>query len=138
MNKYANPKDELRIKETIARAVCNGRSVFAIDEDGNRPPDFKDFNLNEIGICASDMIVDGLLVEYIGPESVFVISAKKGNSPISVIPSQGLKSWLDDLENDKKSNSFIHKYKEQITVIAISTLISTTLNQLITWLFKKL
>lgn len=102
MNKYANPKDEQRIKEAIARAVCSGRSVFAIDENGETPPDFKNFNLREIGICASDMISENLLMEYNGPDSVFVVNASNGYNPTSVIPSQGLKSWLDDLENDQK------------------------------------
>ena len=131
MNKYANPKDELRIKETIAKAVCNGRSVFAIDEDGNRPPDLKDFNLNEIGICASDMIVDGLLVEHTGPESVFVVNASNGYKPTSVIPSKGLKSWLGDLKVEKNSNHFLVKYGKQIILAVITTVIGTVLSQIV-------
>lgn len=137
MNKYANPKDELRIKETIARAVCNGRSVFAIDEDGNRPPDFKDFNLNEIGICASDMIVDGLLVEHTGPESVFVVNASNGYKPTSVIPSKGLKSWLGDLKVEKNSNHFLVKYGKQIILAVITTVIGTVLSQIVIKYFIK-
>ena len=128
MNKYANPKDELRIKEAIAKAVCSGRSVFDVDENGNRPPEFEHFNMGEVGICASDMIVDGLLIERTGPGSVYVINASNGYKPTSVIPSKGLKSWLNDLKTERKSESFFVKKKHDVILLLLSVVINTAIS----------
>ena len=137
MNKYANPKDEQRVKEAIAKAVCSGRSVFAVDENGEAPPDFKNFNMNEVAICASDMIADGLLIEYTRPGSVFIVNKSNGYNPTSVIPSNGLKSWLMDLEAERKASRFFIKYRDKLILAAISTLIGTIIAELVAAFYRK-
>lgn len=132
MNKYANPRDEQRIKEAIAKAVCSGQSVFAVDENGETSPEFKNFNMNEVAICASDMIADRLLIEYTRTGSVFVVNSSNGYKPTSVIPSQGLKSWLSDLEAGRKDNLFLVKKRDDIILLILSVI----LNQLVNYFIK--
>ena len=93
--------------------------------------------MNEVAICASDMIVDGLLIEYTQPGSVFVVNASNGYKPTSVIPSRGLKSWLGDLKVEKNSNHFLIKYGKQIILVVITTVIGTVLSQIVIKYFIK-
>ena len=62
-----------------------------LSEDGHMPAPFSEYDIQEVGVCASDLITDGLLVVSGEREdAVYVISASHGYNPILVIPTKAL------------------------------------------------
>jgi hypothetical protein len=134
MNKYANPADKPRIHAAISLAVCSGKSVIP-DETGKLPHAFRNYDLHEVAICASDMICDGQLIEVgENADSVLVINASNGCKPTRVVPAKGLRTLLNDLR--KPQPNFWEKHKGDIWLHVIKHLLSAAIGGLIVWLFK--
>jgi hypothetical protein len=90
MEKYKHPDDEARLRALFADFVTSGKSVM-LSEDGHMPTPFSEYDIQEVGVCASDLITDGLLVVSGEREdAVYVISASHGYNPILVIPTKAL------------------------------------------------
>ena len=60
MEKYKHPGDEERLRGLFTDFVTSGRSVM-LGYDGQMPAPFSDYDIQEIGVCASDLITDGFL-----------------------------------------------------------------------------
>lgn len=134
MNKYANPADELRIRETITAAVCSGKSVVC-DAQNQLPPAFAPFAIHEVAICASDMIVDGLLLKVEENDlGVWVINASNSYNPTKVVPAKGLHSMYKDLTTPQPG--FWNRNRDTIYVNAVTHAISALLGGVIGWLLK--
>jgi len=90
MEKYKHPGDEAHLRALLADFVTSGKSVM-LGEDGQMPSPFSDYDIQEVGVCASDLITDGLLVVSGEREgAVYVISASHGYNPILVFPTKAL------------------------------------------------
>jgi hypothetical protein len=90
MEKYKHPDDEARLRALFADFVTSGRSVM-LGKDGHMPAPFSDYDIQEVGVCASDLITDEfLLVVGERDDAVYVISASHGYNPILVIPTKAL------------------------------------------------
>jgi len=90
MEKYKHPGDEERLRGLFADFVTSGRSVM-LGDDGQIPTPFSDYGIQEIGVCASDLITDGLLTISGEREgAVYVISASHGYNPVLVYPAKAL------------------------------------------------
>jgi hypothetical protein len=105
MKKYKYPDDEQRLRALFADHVIAGKSVM-LDAEGVLPPRFSDFDLQEIGVCASDLITDGLLVvSGERDNAVYVISASHGYNPILVVPAKALFRLKQKEDNRVKDNA---------------------------------
>lgn len=90
MEKYKHPEDEARLRALFADFVTSGKSVM-LSEDGHMPDPFSDYGIQEVAICASDLITDELLVVTGQRDgAVYVISASHGYNPILVFPTKAL------------------------------------------------
>ena len=108
-----------------------------LSEDGQMPAPFSDYDIQEVGVCASDLITDGLLVVSGEREgAVYVISASHGYNPILVIPTKALvrlkrvneaklKEEVSAAEKKtwKRIGEFIATYAWQITCAVIAGLL---------------
>ena len=134
MRRYANPADEGRIQHAISKAVCAGESV-ATDDKGQLPPDFAAYAVHEVAICASDMIVDRLLIPVGENEnSVWVINASNGGKPTRVIPAKGLHSMCRDMK--QPTPNFWQRNRDAIWLHVIKYLLSALIGGLIVWFLK--
>ena len=62
-----------------------------LSEDGHMPAPFSEYDIQEVGVCASDLITDGLLVVSGEREdAVYVISASHGYRPVLVMPTKAM------------------------------------------------
>lgn len=72
-----------------------------LGEDGQMPAQFSDYDIQEIGVCASDLITDGfLIVSGEGEGAVYVISASHGYNPVLVMPTKAMRRLKQ--ENERK------------------------------------
>lgn len=70
-----------------------------IGDDGQMPDRFSDYDIQEIGVCASDLITDGLLVVSGEREgAVYVISASHGYNPVLVMPTKAMRRLKQENE----------------------------------------
>ena len=106
-------------------------------ENGHMPAPFSEYDIQEVGVCASDLITDGLLLE-VGErdDAVYVISASHGYKPILVVPTKALirlkranevklQEEVSAAEKNtwKKIAKFIATYAWQITCAVIAGLL---------------
>ena len=90
MEKYKHPGDEERLRRLFAEFVTSGKSVM-LGLDGQMHDPFSDYEIQEIGVCASDLITDGFLTVSGEREgAVYVISASHGYNPVLVYPAKAL------------------------------------------------
>ena len=98
MEKYKHPDDEARLRALFAEFVTSGKSVM-LSEDGHMPTPFSEYDIQEVGVCASDLITDGLLVVSGEREdAVYVISASHGYNPVLVMPTKAMRRLKQENE----------------------------------------
>ena len=84
-----------------------------LGKDGHMPAPFSDYDIQEVGVCASDLITDEfLLVVGERDDAVYVISASHGYNPILVIPTKALVRL-------KQAN--VAKLKEEVSAVEKNT-----------------
>jgi len=104
MDKYKNSDDEERLRGLFADFVISGRSVM-LGDDGQMPAPFSNYDIQEIGVCASDLIADGLLTISGEREgAVYVISASHGYNPVLVCPTKALIRFKQINESKQKAD----------------------------------
>jgi len=104
MEKYKHPGDEERLRRLFAEFVTSGKSVM-LGVDGQMPDPFSDYDIQEIGVCASDLITDGFLIVSGEREgAVYVISASHGYNPVLVMPTKAMRRLKQENEGNLTSN----------------------------------
>ncbi len=142
MEKYKHPDDEARLRALFADFVTSGKSVM-LSKDGQMPAPFSDYDIQEIGVCASDLITDGFLVVSGEREgAVYVISASHGYNPVLVMPSKAMRrlKQQNEVKLTTKGSSIANQKLKSVSkflALGVWTIIIGLITGLLVALFSK-